>query len=160
MPQTRRTLFIVIGGALCLGSVLVLYAAAHQWLPLLESPSVKLGHRPNLALIAMLGIVALAGGASFLARALLPHPASQRTVTKALGFALCVTAVIGLLYTVQGWAGSVSRNDPLVGILVWAILGVVSLVVLVAGARTVYDVTRGAHTGPRSGARHTPQSIG
>jgi hypothetical protein len=160
MPQYRRTVFIVIGSALCLGSVLVLYAAAHQWLPLLESPSEKLGHRPNLALIAMLGIVALAGGASFLARALLPRAASQRTVTKALGSVLCVTAVIGLLYTAQGWAGSVSRDDPFVGILVWAILGVVSLVVLVAGARTIYDVTRDVRTPRRSGVRHTPQSVG
>jgi uncharacterized membrane protein YidH (DUF202 family) len=162
MPQARRTISIVIGSALCLGSVLIFYAAAHQWFPLVINPSEALGHRPNLALIALLGIVAFAGGISFLARAFLPQTVNQRTVGMALGVTLCVIAALALLYMAQGWAGSVSRNDDLKYILAWAVLGVVSLVVLLTGARAVYDVTRGARptrTSSRSGARHTPQSI-
>jgi hypothetical protein len=156
MAQARRTIYIVVGSALCLGSALMIYAAAHQWLPLLVNPSDKLGHRPNLALIALLGIVALVGGVSFLARALLPDTANQRAVGMALGLTLCITAVFGLLYTAQGWAGSISRNDDLIYILAWAVLGMGSLVVFFAGARAIYDVTHPART---RGARHTPQSI-
>jgi|GEM_PF-5751375 len=153
MAQARRTLYIVVGSALCLGSALVIYAAAHQWL--LTRPEA-LGHRPNLALIALLGIVAFAGGVSLLVRALLPDRANQRAVGMALGLTLCITAVFGLLYTAQGWAGSISRNDDLIYILAWAVLGMGSLVVFFAGARAIYDVTHPART---SGARHTPQSI-
>jgi uncharacterized membrane protein YidH (DUF202 family) len=159
MPQTRRTVYTIVGSALCLGSVLVFYAAVHQWLPLLMSPSAKLGHRPNLALIALLGVVALAGGINFLAKAFLPRRASQRTVSFILGVALCVTAVLGLVYAVQGWPGSISRDDPPFAYLAWAVLGVVSLVVLLAGARLIYDARRGAEAAARSGARHTPQRI-
>src|SRR5262245_16339756 len=144
MPQARRTISIVIGSALCLGSVLVFYAAAHQWFPLIINPSEALGHRPNLALIALLGIVAFAGGISFLARAFLPQTVNQRTVGMTLGVTLCVIAALALLYMAQGWAGSVSRNDDLKYILAWAVLGLVSLVVLLTGARAIYDVTRGA----------------
>jgi hypothetical protein len=159
MPQARRQVYIVIGSLLCLGSLLVFYAAVHQWLPLIMDPSVKLGHRPNLALIALLGVVALAGGVNFLARALLPQKASQRTASFILGVALCVTAIAGLVYAIQGWPGSIARGDPPIDFLPWAVLGVVSLVVLLAGARLIYEVRRGADTAPRSGARHTPQSI-
>jgi uncharacterized membrane protein YidH (DUF202 family) len=159
MPQARRTIYIVIGSVLCLGSVLIFYAAAHQWLPLLANPSDALGHRPNLALIALLGLVALAGGISFLARAFLPQTVNQRTVSMTLGVTLCVVAALALLYMAQGWAGSISRNDDPKYILAWAVLGVVSLVVLFAGARAIYDVRQEALRGPKSSARHTPQSI-
>jgi uncharacterized membrane protein YidH (DUF202 family) len=162
MPQARRTISIVIGSALCLGSVLIFYAAAHQWFPLVINPSEALGHRPNLALIGLLGVVALAGGISFLARALFPQNLSQRTVSMTLGITLCVVAALALLYMAQGWAGSISRNDDAKYILAWAVLGVVSLVVMVTGARAIYDVTRGSRVTrapSRSGARHTPQSI-
>src|SRR5215475_5755124 len=133
MPQARRTTYIVIGSALCLGSVLIFYAAAHQWFPLVINPSAALGHRPNLALIGLLGIVALAGGISLLAQALFPQTANQRTVGMTLGVTLCVIAALALLYTAQGWAGSISRNDDARFILAWAVLGVVSLVVMVTG---------------------------
>jgi hypothetical protein len=159
MPQARRTIYIVIGSALCLGSVLIFYAAAHQWLPLLTGPSDALGHRPNLALIALLGVVALAGGISFLARAFFLQTVSQRTVGMALGVTLCVTAVLALVYMAQGWAGSISRNDDPKYILAWAVLGVVSLVVLFTGARAVYDVRQEALRHPKNSVRHTPQSI-
>jgi uncharacterized membrane protein YidH (DUF202 family) len=159
MPQTRRTVYIVIGSALCLGSVLIFYAAAHQWLPLFMNPSGALGHRPNLALIALLGVVALAGGISFLARAFLPQTVNQRIVGRTLGVTLCVMAALALLYTAQGWAGSISRNDDSQYILAWAVLGVVSLVVLFTGARAIYDVRQEALRSPKSGARHTPQGI-
>ena len=111
MPQARRTIYIVIGSALCLGSVLIFYAAAHQWFPLFMNPSEALGHRPNLALIALLGVVALAGGISFLARAFLPPTVNQRIVGMILGVTLCVVAALALAYMAQGWAGSISRND-------------------------------------------------
>ena len=111
MPQARRTIYIVIGSALCLGSVLIFYAAAHQWFPLFMNPSEALGHRPNLALIALLGVVALAGGISFLARAFLPPTVNQRIVGMILGVTLCVIAALALAYMAQGWAGSISRND-------------------------------------------------
>jgi hypothetical protein len=162
MPEARRTISIVIGSALCLGSALIFYAAAHQWFKLVINPSVALGHRPNLALIGLLGIVALAGGVSILARALFPQTANQRTVGLTLGVTLCVIAALALLYMAQGWAGSISRNDDARFLLAWAVLGVVSVVVMVTGARAIYDVTRGARqarTPSRSGARHTPQSI-
>jgi hypothetical protein len=156
MTQARRNVYLAIGSALCLGALLVFYAAAHQWLPLLLKPSDALGHRPNLALIGLLGVVSLAGGVSFLARALLPQPANQRTIGMTLGVTLCVTSAITLLYTAQGWAGSVSRNDETVYIMAWAVLGAFSLVVLFAGARTLYDLTRAPRINPRTGARQTP----
>lgn len=159
MPQTRRTLTIILGSALCVGGILVFYAAAHQWVPLIGRPNGAAGHRPNLALIALLGVVALVGGLNFLSRALLPSTAHQRGVGLALGVTLCVAAAGGLLYTAQGWTGSISRNDEPINILAWAILGVVSLVVLVAGARAVYDATRATRNTSTRGARHTPQSI-
>jgi hypothetical protein len=159
MPQARRTVFVVIGSALCLGSVLIFYAAAHQWFPLIINPSAALGHRPNLALIGLLGVVAFAGGISFLARALFPQTANQRTVGMTLGVTLCVIAGLALLYMAQGWAGSISRNDSPKNILAWAVLGVVSLVVLFTGARAIYDVRQDASRGAKSSARHTPQSI-
>jgi uncharacterized membrane protein YidH (DUF202 family) len=159
MPQARRTISIVIGSALCLGSVLIFYAAAHQWFPLVINPSEALGHRPNLALIGLLGVVALAGGISFLARALFPQNLSQRTVSMTLGITLCVVAALALLYMAQGWAGSISRNDDSKYILAWAVLGVVSLVVLFTGARAIYDARQEALRSPKNSARHTPQSI-
>ena len=159
MPQARRTIYIVIGSALCLGSVLIFYAAAHQWLPLFMNPSDALGHRPNLALIALLGVVALAGGISFLARAFLPPTVNQRIVGMILGVTLCVIAALALVYMAQGWAGSISRNDDSEYILAWAVLGVVSLVVLFTGARAIYDVRQEALRSPKNSPRHTPQSI-
>ena len=159
MPQARRTIYIVIGSALCLGSVLIFYAAAHQWFPLFMNPSEALGHRPNLALIALLGVVALAGGISFLARAFLPPTVNQRIVGMILGVTLCVVAALALAYMAQGWAGSISRNDDSEYILAWAVLGVVSLVVLFTGARAIYDVRQEALRSPKNSARHTPQSI-
>jgi uncharacterized membrane protein YidH (DUF202 family) len=159
MPRTRRNVYLAIGSALCLGALLVFYAAAHQWLPLLLKPSAALGHRPNLALIALFGVVSLAAGVSFLTRALLPQTANQRTIGMVLGVTLCVTSAIALVYTAQGWAGSLSRNDAAVYILAWAVLGIVSLVVLFAGARTLYDLTRGGRGQTRAGARHTPQGM-
>jgi hypothetical protein len=158
MAQARRTLYIVVGSALCLGSALVFYAAAHQWL---LTRTEALGHRPNLALIALLGIVALAGGVSLLVRALLPDRANQRAVGVALGLTLCLTAAIGLLYMAQGWVGSISRNDDNIYFVAWAVLGMGSLVVFFAGARAIYDATHPApaRKARTSGARHTPQSI-
>jgi hypothetical protein len=157
MPQTRRTITIIIGSVLCAGSILVFYASAHQWLS--ATPLEDVGHRPNLALIALLGIVALAGGIGFLARALLLHRASQRVVGMSLGITLCVAATLALIYTAQGWTGSISRNDGPIYILAWAVLGVVSLVTFFAGGRAIYDVTRSKRIGPRSGARRTSQSV-
>jgi uncharacterized membrane protein YidH (DUF202 family) len=159
MPQARRAIYIVIGSVLCLGSVLIFYAAAHQWLPLFVNPSDALGHRPNLALIALLGVVALAGGISLLARAFLSRTVNQRTVGMTLGVTLCIVAALALLYMAQGWAGSISRNDDAKYILAWAVLGVVSLVVLFTGARAIYDVRQEALRSPKNSARHTPQSI-
>jgi hypothetical protein len=162
MLQTRRTIYIVIGCALCLGSIFVFYAAAHQWFPLVMNPSGALSRRPNLALIGLLGVVALAGGVSFLAKALLPQTANQRAVDIALGVTLCVTAALGLIYTVQGGIGSIGRNDASLYLLAWGVLGVVSLVVLLTGARAIYEARWGARATripSKSGARHTPQSI-
>jgi hypothetical protein len=159
MPQARRTIYIVVGSVLCLGSVLIFYAAAHQWFPLFMNPSEALGHRPNLALIALLGVVALAGGISFLARAFLPRTVNQRIVGMTLGVTLCVMAALALIYMAQGWAGSISRNDDSQYILAWAVLGVVSLVVLFTGARAIFDVRQEASRSPKNSARHTPQSI-
>ncbi len=162
MPQTRRTIYLVIGSALCLGSVLIFYAAAHQWFPLVMNPSDALSERPNLALIGLLGIVTLAGGVGFLAKALLPIAANQRAVDIALGVTLCVAAALGLIYAAQGSVGSAGRNDDPKYLLAWGVLGVVSLVVLFSGARTIYEARRGprpTRIPSRSGARHTPQSI-
>ena len=87
---------------------------------------------------------------------------SQRAVDIALGVTLCVTAALGLIYTVQGGVGSIGRNDADLYLLAWGVLGVVSLVVLLTGARAIYEARWGARasrTPSRSGARHTPQSI-
>jgi hypothetical protein len=159
MPQARRTFNIVIGSALCLGSVLIFYAAAHHLVPLLANPSDALGHRPNLALIGLLGLVAMAGGISLLARGFVPKTVNQGTVGMTLGVTLCVVAALALLYMAQGWAGSISRNDDLKYIVAWAVLGVVSLVVLFTGARAIYDVRQEALRSPKSSERHTQQGI-
>jgi hypothetical protein len=159
MPQTRRTIYIMIGCALCLGGVLVFYAAAHQWFPLVMNPSDALSQRPNLALIGLLGVVALVGGVSFLAKAFLPETANQRAVDIALGVTLCVTAVLGLVYTVQGGIGAIGRKDGDLYLLAWGVLGVVSVVVLFTGARAIYEARWGTRIPSRTGARHTPQSI-
>ena len=162
MPQTRRTIYLVIGSALCLGSVLIFYAAAHQWFPLVMNPSDALTQRPNLALIGLLGVVALAGGVGFLVKALLPETANQRVADMAIGVILCVPAALAVIYTAQGGIGSIGRKDDPEYLLAWGVLGVVSLVVLFTGVRMIYEarrVTRATRIPGRSGARHTPQSI-
>jgi hypothetical protein len=68
------------------GSVLIFYAAAHQWLPLLTGPSTLWATGKSGAHRAI-RVVALAGGISFLARAFFLQTLSQRTVGMAL---LCV----------------------------------------------------------------------
>jgi hypothetical protein len=160
MPQTRRNVYIAAGSALCLGGLLVLYAAARHWLPLIGAPTGALSQRPDLALIALLGASALAGGASLLARALLPQPlASGRNVGIALGATLGFIAAIGLIYTAQGLVTTAGQGGAPTFIQAWTILGVVSVAVLLAGARAIYDAVRGARSGRsdrRSGARHTP----
>lgn len=160
MPQTRRTFYIIAGSALCLGGLLVLYAAAHHWLPLVGAPTGELNQRPDLALIALLGASALAGGISLLARALLPpHVASRRNVGVAFGATLGLIAGIGLIYTAQGLVTTARQGGNPTFIQAWAILGVMSVVVLLAGGRAIYDATWGARSGRgnrRSGARRTP----
>jgi hypothetical protein len=80
----------------------------------------------------------------------------------ALGATLCITAALAVIYTGQGWIGSIGRNDDPKYLLAWAVLGVVGLIVLFTGARTIYEArreTRFTRAPSRSGARHTPQSI-
>jgi uncharacterized membrane protein YidH (DUF202 family) len=162
VPQTRRTIYLVIGSSLCLGSVLIFYAAAHQWFPLVMNPSDALSQRPNLALIGLLGVVALVGGVGLLIKALLPDTANQRFADIVLGATLCVTAALAVIYTGQGWIRSIGRNDDPKYLLAWAVLGVVSLVVLFTGVRAIYEArreTRVTRAPSTSGARHTSHSV-
>jgi uncharacterized membrane protein YidH (DUF202 family) len=161
MPQTRRIIYAVVGSALLVGGILVFYASAHHWLPGIAPPTQNYSARPDLALIALLGVSALAGGVSLLTQALFSaHAAMRRNARATLGGTLCLTGLFGLIYTAQGWGHDFQQafgQDHLQVIKIepWVALALVSAVVLVAGANMIYE----AVIAPRR-ARRTPPSAG